>query len=153
MYAGQYRNNPILENRAKPSNLPKTREFKPKPNFTNSNTHFTSKRKDTSKTFSSIPLISWLFTNSTTKLTEQLEVLSKEETDAKAREIFHEASRTLEMANPEDLQSLGETMFQDMHECPEKDKEVARLKEVQEKLKKYVGVAAENRKKYNITGV
>ena len=41
----------------------------------------------------------------------------------------------------------------DMHECPEKDKEVARLKEVQEKLKKYVGVAAENRKKYNITGV
>jgi len=88
-----------------------------------------------------------------TKLTEQLEVLSKEETDAKAREIFHEASRTLEMANPEDLQSLGETMFQDMHECPEKDKEVARLKEVQEKLKKYVGVAAENRKKYNITGV
>ena len=46
------------------------------------------------------------------QLTEQLEVLSKEETDAKAREIFHEASRTLEMANPEDLQSLGETMFQ-----------------------------------------
>ena len=35
MYAGQYRNNPILENRAKPSNLSKTREFEPKPNFTN----------------------------------------------------------------------------------------------------------------------
>ena len=40
-----------------------------------------------------------------------------------------------------------------MHECPEKEKEVARLKEVQEKLKKYTAVAAENRKKYNITGV
>jgi len=87
------------------------------------------------------------------KLTEQLEILTKEETDPKAREIFHEASRTLEMANPDDLQSLGETMFKDMHECPEKEKEVARLKEVQEKLKKYTGVAAENRKKYNITGV
>ena len=37
--------------------------------------------------------------------------MTKEETDPKAREIFHEASRTLEMANPDDLQSLGETMF------------------------------------------
>ena len=45
------------------------------------------------------------------QLTEQLEILTKEETDPKAREIFHEASRTLEMANPDDLQSLGETMF------------------------------------------
>merc|ERR1712126_649510 len=41
------------------------------------------------------------------KLTEQLEILTKEETDPKAREIFHEASRTLEMANPDDLQSLA----------------------------------------------
>ena len=40
-----------------------------------------------------------------------MEILTKEETDPKAREIFHEASRTLEMANPDDLQSLGETMF------------------------------------------
>ena len=40
-----------------------------------------------------------------------------------------------------------------MHECPEKEKEVARLKEVQEKLNKYTGVAAENRKKFKITGV
>jgi hypothetical protein len=87
------------------------------------------------------------------KLTEQLEILTKDETDPKAREIFHEASRTLEMANPDDLTSLGETMFKDMHECPEKDKEVQRLKEVQEKLKKFVGMAADGRKKYNITGV
>jgi len=41
-----------------------------------------------------------------------LEILSKEETDPKAREIFHEASRTLEMTSPDDLQTLGETMFQ-----------------------------------------
>merc|ERR1712241_565244 len=81
------------------------------------------------------------------KLTEQLEILTKDETDPKAREIFHEASRTLEMANPDDLTALGETMFKDMHECPEK------LKEVQEKLKKFVGMAADGRKKYNITGV
>jgi len=87
------------------------------------------------------------------KLTEQLEILTKDETDPKAREIFHEASRTLEMANPEDLASLGETMFKDMHECPEKEKEVQRLKDVQEKLKKYVGMAADGRKKYKITGV
>merc|ERR1712020_122192 len=66
------------------------------------------------------------------KLNEQLEILSKDETDPKAREIFHEAARTLEMANPEDLTALGETMFQDMHECPEKEKEVVRLKEVQD---------------------
>ena len=41
----------------------------------------------------------------------------------------------------------------DMHECPEKQKEVDRLTEVQDKLKKFVGVAADNRKKYKITGV
>ena len=35
----------------------------------------------------------------------------------------------------------------------EKDKEVQRLKEVQEKLKKFVGMAADGRKKYGITGV
>jgi len=87
------------------------------------------------------------------KLNEQLEILGKDEADPKAREIFHEASRTLEMANPDDLQALGETMFQDMHECPEKQKEVDRLTEVQDKLKKFVGVAADNRKKYKITGV
>ena len=40
-----------------------------------------------------------------------------------------------------------------MHECPEKEKEVQRLKDVQEKLKKYVGMAADGRKKYKITGV
>ena len=40
-----------------------------------------------------------------------------------------------------------------MHDCPEKEKEVARLKEVQEKLKKFMVVAADNRKKYKITGV
>merc|ERR1711936_1087771 len=68
------------------------------------------------------------------KLNEQLEILGKDEADPKAREIFHEASRTLEMANPDDLQALGETMFQDMHECPEKQKEVDRLTEVQDKL-------------------
>jgi len=87
------------------------------------------------------------------KLNEQLEILSKDETDPKAREIFHEASRTLEMASPDDLQALGETMFQDMHDCPEKEKEISRLKEVKEKLTKFVGVAGENRKKYKITGV
>ena len=41
--------------------------------------------------------------------------MTKEETDPKAREIFHEASRTLEMANPDDLQSLGETMFKGLY--------------------------------------
>lgn len=87
------------------------------------------------------------------KLTEQLEILSKDETDPKAREIFHEASRTLEMASPDDLKTLGETMFEDMHDCPEKEKEVSRLQEVQDKLKKYMGVVADNRKKYKITGV
>merc|ERR1712018_637161 len=87
------------------------------------------------------------------KLNEQLQILEKDENDPKAREIFHEASRTLEMANPADLQALGDSMFEDMHECPEKEKEVARLKEVQEKLNKYTGVAAENRKKFKITGV
>ena len=46
------------------------------------------------------------------QLNEQLEILGKDEADPKAREIFHEASRTLEMANPDDLQALGETMFQ-----------------------------------------
>ena len=50
--------------------------------------------------------------NSSFQLNEQLEILSKDETDPKAREIFHEASRTLEMASPDDLQALGETMFQ-----------------------------------------
>jgi len=87
------------------------------------------------------------------KLTEQLEILAKDDADPKAREIFHEASRTLEMANPNDLIALGESMFADMPEVPEKQKEVDRLAEIQEKLSKFVGVAAENRKKYNITGV
>lgn len=87
------------------------------------------------------------------KLNEQLEILGKDEADPKAREIFHEASRTLEMSNPADLQTLGETMFDDMQECPEKQKEVDKLKEIQDKLKKFIGVASENRKKYKITGV
>ena len=46
------------------------------------------------------------------QLNEQLEILAKDDADPKAREIFHEASRTLEMANPNDLKALGETMFQ-----------------------------------------
>ena len=50
--------------------------------------------------------------NSLFQLNEQLEILSKDEADPKAREIFHEASRTLEMTSPDDLQTLGETMFQ-----------------------------------------
>ena len=50
--------------------------------------------------------------NSSFQLNEQLEILSKDEVDPKAREIFHEASRTLEMTSPDDLQTLGETMFQ-----------------------------------------
>ena len=41
-----------------------------------------------------------------------MEILAKDDADPKAREIFHEASRTLEMANPNDLKALGETMFQ-----------------------------------------
>lgn len=40
-----------------------------------------------------------------------------------------------------------------MPECPEKVKEVEKLQEVQDKLKKFVVVASENRKKYKITGV
>ena len=40
-----------------------------------------------------------------------------------------------------------------MHECPEKQKEVDKLAEVLGQLKKFVGVASENRKKYKITGV
>ena len=54
------------------------------------------------------------------QLTEQLEILTKDETDPKAREIFHEASRTLEMANPDDLTSLGETMFKGWYQEPAK---------------------------------
>lgn len=87
------------------------------------------------------------------KLNEQLQILEKDENDPKAREIFHEACRTLEMANPADLQALGDSMFEDMPECPEKQKEIQRLKDVKDKLQKFVGVAAEKRKKYNITGV
>ena len=45
------------------------------------------------------------------QLNEQLQALSKDKDDLKAREIFHEAGRTLEMASAEDLQTLGETMF------------------------------------------
>ena len=68
MYAGQYRNNPILENKANYSNSSKTRKLKPKPRFTNSCAHCAPKRKDTSKIFLSVPLVSWLFTNSTSKV-------------------------------------------------------------------------------------
>lgn len=87
------------------------------------------------------------------KLNEQLQILAKDESDSKAREIFHEAGRTLEMASADDLQTLGETMFEGMHECPEKQKEVDRLKEVLDKLAKNLAVVSENRKKYKITSV
>lgn len=110
-----------------------------------------SRVKNITQTVSSItPLSPWLTITSVNKLNEQLEILGKDEKDPKAREIFHEASRTLEMANPDDLRDVGETMFDDMHECPEKQKEVDRLKEVQDKLQKFVGIAADNRKKYKI---
>ena len=46
------------------------------------------------------------------QLNEQLQILEKDENDPKAREIFHEACRTLEMANPADLQALGDSMFE-----------------------------------------
>ena len=45
------------------------------------------------------------------QLNEQLQALEKDDKDSKAREIFHEAARTLEMANPDDLQTLGDSMF------------------------------------------
>ena len=40
-----------------------------------------------------------------------MQALAKDKDDLKAREIFHEAGRTLEMASADDLQTLGETMF------------------------------------------
>ena len=40
-----------------------------------------------------------------------------------------------------------------MHACPEKDKEIQRLKDVKDLLAKNLTVVSENRKKYNITTV
>ena len=52
------------------------------------------------------------------------------------------------------LRLLYDSIFiLDMPECPEKQKEIQRLQDVKDKLQKFVGVAAEKRKKYNITGV
>ena len=68
MYAGQYRNNPILENQTNYSSSTKTRKLKPKPSIANSNVNCTPKRKDKSIIFASVPLVSWLFTNPTSKV-------------------------------------------------------------------------------------
>ena len=68
MYAGQYRNNPILENQTNYSSSTKTRKLKPKPSIANSNVNCTPKRKDKSIIFASVPLLSWLFTNPTSKV-------------------------------------------------------------------------------------
>ena len=68
MYAGQYRNNPILENQTNYSSSTKTRKLKPKPSIANSNVNSTPKRKDISIIFASVPLVSWLFTNPTSKV-------------------------------------------------------------------------------------
>jgi len=66
------------------------------------------------------------------ELNEQISALTEDKDNKKARELFVESSRTLEIIDISELETLGETMFKDMPDNPEKSREQARLVEVKD---------------------
>ena len=84
------------------------------------------------------------------QLNEQIATLTKDKDDKKGRELFVEASRTLEIMNMEELQTLGDTMFKDMPDNPEKKREVERLAEVKEAYAKAVATIKDSKAKFGL---
>jgi len=82
------------------------------------------------------------------ELEEQVTALDADKENKKARELFIESSRTLEIIDVNELESLGETMFKDMPDNPEKSREQARLVEVKEAYAKAITKINESKKKF-----
>ena len=68
MYAGQYRNNPILENKPKFINSSRSRNPKPKPTFLHKSSSYLPNKTGTPKILSLIPFAPWLSTTASSKV-------------------------------------------------------------------------------------
>lgn len=82
------------------------------------------------------------------ELNEQITALTDDKDNKKARELFIESSRTLEIIDVTELETLGETMFKDMPDNPEKSREQARLVEVKDAYSKAISKINESKKKF-----
>ena len=71
MYAGQYRNNPILERKSFFKDSSKVQESKPNSIVSNKNPFRSPKNSYTSTIFSSVPLVPWLSAASTSKVKDK----------------------------------------------------------------------------------
>jgi len=82
------------------------------------------------------------------ELNEQIAALTKDKDDKKARELFVEASRTLEIMSMDELETLADTMFKDMPENPEKKREQEKLAEVKAAHAKAVSSIKDSKAKF-----
>jgi len=85
-----------------------------------------------------------------TELNEQIEALKTDKDDKKAREHFVEASRTLEIMNMEEIDTLADTMFKDMPDNPEKKREVEKLAEVKAAYAKAISTIKDSKKTFGL---
>ncbi len=86
----------------------------------------------------------WIF-----QLQEHLASLEKEPDCKKVQELFHEAARSIELLNMEEVNTLAETMFADMPES-EKGKEQDRLKDIVGKRAQAIAIISDRKKKFKI---
>jgi len=84
------------------------------------------------------------------ELNEQIQKLGEDKDNKKARELFIEASRTLEIIDVTEMETLGETMFKDMPENNEKTKEQNRLQEVKGAYEQARNKINEAKKKFGL---
>ena len=82
------------------------------------------------------------------QLNEQIAALTKDKDDKKARELFVEASRTLEIMSMDELETLADTMFKDMPDNPEKKREQEKLAEVKAAHAKAVSSIKDSKAKF-----
>jgi len=88
--------------------------------------------------------------DSIAELNEQIAALTTNKDDKKARELFVESSRTLEIMNMEECQTLADTMFKDMPDNPEKKREVDRLAEVKAAYAKAITTIKDSKAKFGL---
>merc|ERR1711962_1453524 len=84
------------------------------------------------------------------ELNEQIEALKTDKDNKKAREHFVEASRTLEIMNMEEVDSLADTMFKDMPDNSDKKREVDKLAEVKAAYVKAISTIKESKKTFGL---
>merc|ERR1711962_329646 len=85
------------------------------------------------------------------ELNEQIATLTTDKDDKKAREHFVEASRTLEIMNMGEIDTLAETMFKDIpDDAKEKKAEMERLAQVKEAYAKAIATIKDSKSKFGL---